>query len=76
MQKPTPKRKVEDTSGYLFGVTYSIGVLQIAEAVEKNLERLDRLSSGSATELRKSAENYRNTERKNAKEIDRIYGAL
>ncbi|RKS74950.1 excreted virulence factor EspC (type VII ESX diderm) [Actinomadura pelletieri DSM 43383] len=64
---------VADGRGIIFGLLYAVGVLRLGEQVQKNIERLDGLSSGSARELRKCAEVYRNTEKKVAERIDQTY---
>lgn len=69
----THQKAVDDKSGPLVGAIYTHFVLNLGDAVQKNIDRLDGLSAGSAKELRKSAEVYRHTEKKNAERIDQAY---
>jgi uncharacterized protein YukE len=69
----THQNAVDDKSGYLFGLGFTWFVLRIGNQVQKNIERLDGLSTGSAKELRKCAEVYRHTEKKIAERIDQTY---
>jgi hypothetical protein len=65
--------QVDDKSGYALGAFYSLGVIRIGESVQKNLERLERLSAASSKELDHCADVYRRTERKNAERMDQAY---
>ncbi|WP_165975871.1 type VII secretion target [Actinomadura rubrisoli] len=67
------QQQVDEKSGVVFGFLYTLGVLRIGDAVQKNVARLDALTATSAKELHKCAEVYRHTEKKNAERIDGIY---
>ncbi|MCW2902735.1 MAG: hypothetical protein JWO67_5000 [Streptosporangiaceae bacterium] len=69
----THTKIVEGTRGHLLGFVYSLGVLRLADAVQKNVGQLDSLSSASGSELHNCANVYRHTERKNAEKIDQTY---
>lgn len=64
---------VDDKRGVILGFFYTMGVLRIGDAVQKNVERLEALSSSSGKELDKSADVYRATEKKTAERVDQIY---
>ncbi|GAA0286247.1 hypothetical protein GCM10009527_097580 [Actinomadura nitritigenes] len=67
------EKNVKAGRGRLLGYVYTMGVVRIGDAVKKNLERLDSLSSASGTELHKCAEVYRHTEKKTAERVDSVY---
>jgi hypothetical protein len=69
----THTKNAGDKDGVLLGALYMFGVARIGAAVQKNLERLDKLSASSARELDKCADVYRRTEQKNAERMDRAY---
>ncbi|MWA06625.1 hypothetical protein F8568_041025 [Actinomadura sp. LD22] len=67
------EKNVKGGRGHLLGYVYTMGVVRIGDAVKKNLDRLDSLSSASGTELHKCAEVYRHTEKKTAERVDAVY---